>query len=450
MSDGPGFSGGSKRAVPGFGGTMKWLKVLLILGILTGFGVFVSEEEGAAFSIELPADFVALMEEAVGVCDKAVSNGLNSGCPEAVWAACDRAYTYGSSSLERVNWDEYILEERIGLEARFLPRKLICRSAHMAELGELAASLAESFSEDFYSEPKEISNNDYSQLNGFWEFRRHLTYTPWDVSEIYGSRTSDNGPWITSGSQSRSFGRWLSKVQNWGREEWRIDGFPAPVTASDVQEIGSRDSKSIVVFDFMHRPAIRMLMNGSGNYVNSVLNSVGNFTKQYDSWPVDKEYDLLAIENFQIHNGEIFNGFWEDLLGNELYSDVREMFEICLSAVSALQKSESNWEVIFQQCQQTQAPCRAILKEIDEWCNEMLNLVQFEYDWQELPRICAQKQQLEFKESNCFQSIQQFCNSSMPSVGHMSWFEIYRLKSLRFPVCQLVIPGWPYAQRYSS
>ena len=445
-----GLSGGGERVVSGFGRRMKWLKVLLILGLVAGFGIFVSEEEGTAFSIELPADLVALMEEAVAACDKAASNSLNSGCPEAVWIACDRASTYGSSSSGRVNWEEYILEERIELEANRLPEKLLCRSAHMAELGELAASLAKSFSEDFYSEPKDVSNNDYSQLTGFWEFRQHITYTPWDVSEIYGSRTFDNGPWITSGGHSRSFGRWLNEVQDWGREEWKIDGFPTPVTASDVKKIASSDSKYIFVFDFMHRLAVQMMMNGSGDSVNSVLRSVGNFTKQYDSWPVDEEYELLVAENFGNHNGQIFNGFWRDTLGNELYDDVREMFGICLSAVSALKKSDPNWETTFQQCQQTLVPCRTILKEVDAWCEEMLNLVQFEYNWQELPRICAQPQQKEFKGSACYQSVSQFCNSSTPSVGHMNWFDIYRLRSLKFPACQLVIPGWPYAQRHNS
>ena len=104
---------------------------LVVLVLLFGVGSEV---------VRLSPSVVATAGEAGMECDAAVHEPLESGCSAAVWRACEKALEYwlDARSDSWLSWRQDDIY-------RFMPQWLLCRAAHMAELAELAAVLADKY-----------------------------------------------------------------------------------------------------------------------------------------------------------------------------------------------------------------------------------------------------------------------------------------------------------------
>lgn len=390
------------------------------------------------FSIDWPSELLVLMEEAASACDSAVSNPYISDCAEALWLACDEASVFRDETREAFIWDMPTLDNKIELEAKTFPYQFVCPVAHMAELGELAASLAGRYTDEFFQE--EVGTDELGDpiFGDFWRFREHITYTPWSAYSIYGSDTTKNGPGITDQGIERSFGRWLSEVQDWGRDDVGIEGYSSPITISELEEIRKRGGQNIFAHDFMHKLVVKKISRNSLRVLNSVLRSVSKFTNVYDSWPIDEMPDPLDEENIRIFDDEYFHGAPDSSMIFMPYDETLGVFSICSSAIADAKTNTQGWEEAAEHCEESSSDCRSISLEADYWCDRVMKLLQFEYKWQKLPEICAKVDQRQFKESLCYQAILAVCDSTIrPALGT---FATHRYRAIKYAACQLTEP----------
>ena len=406
---------------------------LLVAGSARQQGEFSVDSE---FSIDWSSELLILMEEASSACDSAVINPYVSDCAEALWLACDEASAFRLEAREAFNWGEATtLDEHVELDAKALAHQFLCPVAHMAELGELAASLAGRYTDEFFEEKVGTDELGDPIFGDFWRFREHMTYTPWSAYSIYGSDTTKNGPGIVDKGIERNFGRWLSRVQDWGRDDFGIEGYSYPIAMSEVEEILERSDQYIFTF---YRLNVKKISRNSLRVLNSVLGSVSKFTSIYDSWPIDKMPDPLDEENIRIFDDEYFHGSSGLSMPSRPYDETLGVFSICSSAIADAKTNTQGWEEAAEHCEESSLDCRSISLETDHWCDRVMKLLQFEYKWQKLPEICAKVGQRQFKESLCYQAILAVCDSTIrPALGT---FATHRYRAIKYAACQLTEP----------
>ena len=389
---------------------------LLALIVLAGLFVAASSRQGEYPRFDLPGELSVLIGDAVEVCSN--DDPWKAGCVGAVWAACEEARSY---------WQNFATGKSVFLstsmsDVREIPKDLICRAAYMAELGRLASVLADRYGDEFYVE--EVRTDWSVRFGDFWRFRNHITYTPWEPLYIYGGFTSDVltpgetrpdilGPLLYRRGQTFTVGRWLEKIQNWG--------FDIPSE-----------------FD--------LLSDKSVDTINSLLGKIVDLTKPYDSWPIDATSDPRtgratrgALQgptwDYIIYVG-IRPGYYHPSGASEA---AREVYEICLAAITEARIGASGWEDGIDACRKASAPCAQSSDDADFLCSITPILAEYEKSWQQLPSVCETAEIRHSRFNDCWRAINKICNSrsSLPIMGRI---EFRRYLSIHHTTCLITSP----------
>ena len=364
---------------------------LLVLIVLAGLFVAVFSRQGTDTRFDLPEELSAFFDKAIEICSD--DDPWKAGCVGAVWTVCEESRSF------RLNYASGKQDYNSIDDVREIPEELICRAAHLAELGRLASVLAGRYGDEFYVE--EVKTDWSVKFGDFWRFRRYITYTPWAPVEIYGGALSDVmipgeprpdivGPRLYDGiGTAFTVGRWLEKIQDWG--------FDVP-------------SK----FD--------MLSDKSVNTINSLLGKIVDLTKPYDSWPIEATSDPRTG---RVTRQAIQGPIWDYYLLNlpdYLYPSgaseaARGVYEICLAAITEAKIGASGWEDEIDDCRKASTPCAQSSDDTDALCSIMPILAEKEQSWQQLPSVCEETSELGNSRSDkCLNAINRICNSRSHSL----------------------------------
>lgn len=385
---------------------------MLVLIVLAGLLVAGSSRQGADPRFDLPQELSVLIGDAVEVCGD--DDPWKAGCVGAVWAACEEATSYWLNYA--AGWPDYLSIA----DVREIPEELICRAAHMAELGRLASVLADRYGDEFYVE--EVRTDWSVRFGDFWWFRDHITYTPWVPLYIYGGFTSDVltpgetipdilGPILHRNGTTFTVGRWLEKIQNWG--------FDAPSE-----------------FD--------LLSDKSVDTINSLLGKIVDLTKPYDSWPIDATSDPrtgdIAEGALQGPVWYYYRRNWPDYFHpSEASAAARGVYEICLSAITEAKIGASGWEDGIDDCRKASAPCAQSSDDADVLCSIMPILAEKEENWQRLPLVCETAELKDSRYDECWNAINRICNSKRNSF-RMGLINYRRNLSIHHTACLITDP----------
>ena len=391
--------------------SFSMLALIVLAGLLVTASSRLSRQE-ADPRFDLPEELSVLIGNAVEVCSD--DDPWKSGCVGAVWAACEEARSYWLNYA--AGWPDYLSIA----DVREIPEELICRAAHMAELGRLASVLADRYGDEFYVE--EVRTDWSLRFGDFWWFRDHITYTPWVPLYIYGGASSDIitpgetipdtlGPLLHRNGTVFTVGRWLEKIQNWG--------FDAPSE-----------------FD--------LLSDKSVDTINSLLGKIVDLTKPYDSWPIDATSDPRTGD---IAEGALQGPAWDYYLRNwpdyfhpsEASATAREVYEICLAAITEAKIGASGWKDGIDDCRKASAPCAQSSDDADSLCSIMPILAEKEENWQHLPLVCETAEIKDSKSNDCWRAINRICNSKRNSF-RMGLINYRRNLSIHHTACLITDP----------
>ena len=389
---------------------------MLVLIVLVGLLMTASSRlsrQGADPRFDLPQELSVLIGDAVEVCSD--DDPWKAGCVGAVWAACEEARSYWLN-YDAAGWQNYLSIN----DVREIPRELICRAAHMAELGRLASVLADRYGDEFYVE--EVRTDWSVRFGDFWWFRDHITYTPWEPLRIYGGFRNDVltpgvtipdriGPLLHRNGTTFTVGRWLEKIQNWG--------FDAPSE-----------------FD--------LLSDKSVDVINSLLGKIVDLTKPYDSWPIDATSDPrtgdIAEGALQGPIWDYYTRIWPDYLHPSGASEAaRGVYEICLAAITEAKIGASGWEDEIDDCRKASAPCAQSSDDADLLCSRMPMLAEKEKSWQQLPLVCETAEIRHPRFNDCWRAINRICNSTSNSFL-MGLINFRRNLSIHHTACLITNP----------
>ncbi len=299
-----------------------------------------------------------LVETATETCEEAVELPLESRCSQTAWTACENARVWWETAREgrEVFWPS-------DNGAIFYPKEFLCRSAHMAELAELAAILADTYGDEFW----EIEGD-------FWPLRFYMTYTPWSDLQIYFSLYSS--PTADSITFNYLSARWLDHV---------------------------RDSQG------MSDSSVRLL--------NSLLSRVSEFTNTYDSLPSANNISKKELREIK---EEIASAYWPTnlFLGTFLRFNnfLSRPWEIpgtdsgtaqqCREALIDARTNQPDWETNIELCKTCpNTPAEST-------CQALSVLAELEYKWQKLPKICANTQPTNTPDDSCRNAALDICTTN--------------------------------------
>ena len=342
-----------------------------------------------------PSDVVFFANEAAGSCDAAVEGASN--CSTAIWVACEEALEYwlDTRSNDWQSWHRHDV-------ARFLPQSFLCRSAHMAELAELGAVLADKYGNKFW-EVKQKGLQGVPVLDNFWSFRVLMTYTPWVYFDLYPSS------WESAHNLRNP--RWLSVVS----------GGP------------------------MSRATLKTL--------NSVLGSVADFTEIYDSWPDDlpDRNDPKRSQEIETRTSGLY---WPPYLFMNLdFEWIRrieipweipdvdiEEITLCKQALVSARINQSAWESRINDCVTSVTVCDSYLPQVRNYCRAMGIVAETERMWQQLPDVCANTQLTDTPNDTCRQTALEICRHGTDARNALDWFPRIRFKEIKASACALATP----------
>lgn len=407
-----GFAGDNRRVITGFRGLVRrWRAfVAVVVVVLLVVGVF-SVAEGSGLP-DLPDDIAGLVVEAVEICD--VSADAEPACAEAAWVACEALREYWD---REGHWFGFSRDLPDFDRHKYLPREFVCYGAHMAELGELAAVLAERNGDVFYEEKTGATENEAPVSVDFWQFREHITYTPWFPYEIYTFNDGD-GPGLRQHASNSLYqvGRWLDRVQDWGDRDK-----PSP------REI--RLSAEIVYDPF--DPRIEEMSESTVALLDLFLGSISDRTKLYDSWPLEVNLDPQtggSIRGVSAANANTrYNYPYFYIGGDFAVSEVgREVIAICSKAVFSARKGLSGWEEEISDCSEAAIPCIESSYGGDLRCVAVTRLADLEGKWQRLPHLCASSGESKSDENICHSYLSDICRDQEEFSGHLWPYELFR------------------------
>lgn len=429
-----GYLGGSKRAVPGFGGFVKrWGVVGMVVCLLVA--IFSIED---SLLPELPNDVAESVVEAAEVCG--VSAEMGSGCAEAAWAACGAAQRY----WEREGHIFYAYNNLPDFDrAKFLPQEFLCRGAHMAELAELAMVLAERYGDAFYEEEAGITEAGEAVFGDFWQFRERMTYTPWFPAEIY--TLNDNGPpWLIAprynGTHFR-VGRWLEKVQDWG--DWE-----KPTRAE-------AERHTDIVVDWFD-PRITEMSESTVALLDLFLKSISERTKPYDSWLPEAKKDPktggggIGVINFFALTKDSYYDFRYTGGDFGVSEAGNRVIEMCLDAAFSARLERLGWSREIDKCSEAGISCIESAYGGDLRCAAVADLAELESQWQRLPWICASADDSSYISDVCLDAALSICHHDKDFFTYLQYVPYRRVEEITYAACSLaeIIRGeslspWP-------
>ncbi len=307
-----------------------------------------------------------LVENATETCEEAVELPLESRCSQAAWTACEDARVWWETAREGGAFKPG--DGREG--AIFYPKEFLCRSAHMAELAELAAILADTYGDEFW----EIDGD-------FWPFRFYMTYTPWEYLETYSLWCSS--PLGYSCRVPPPYYPRYSLRARWLDYVWNSQG--------------------------MSDSSVRLL--------NSLLSRVSEFTNTYDSLPFSKNISHQELRDIE---DEIALAYWPGNLfrGTSIRSTNSQFrpWEIpgtdsgtaqqCRDALIDVRTNQPGWETNIELCKTCpNTPAEST-------CQALSVLAELEYKWQKLPKICANTQPTNSPDDSCHNAALDICTTS--------------------------------------
>ena len=326
------------------------------------------------------------VESATKSCAEAIEAPQESRCSQAAWEACE-----GSRFWWETTRKSRIAVPRGGHEgAIFYPKEFVCRAAHMAELAELAAVLADVYGDKFW-----VIEGD------FWRFRFYMTYTPWSRVDIYF-------PIGSSAYYKNS--RWLNQVS------------------------GNRG---------MPDSSVRAL--------NFLLSHISAFTETYDSLPPAKntsELELKAIEEDLASNhwpSNLFTSpnFKSNSLANipwEIPESDSEVARYCRNALIAARTNRPGWETDIEQCISTISDCVNETPTVRSTCYSLSALAELELKWQNLPKTCANTNLTRSPDDTCRRAALDICRDPKATSQNLGRYLHRRLTDITEGACILANP----------
>lgn len=381
----------------------------------------------------LPAKASVLASEAIETCGEAVDVSLESRCSELVWATCEETRVlWQRTSTQNGNWDEWSEENK----TRFFMHDFFCRVAHMAELIELAAVLADKYGEKFW---KEIYTKEEYVYNNFWRFRVFISYTPWAVLDYpRASQLTDTAGELASFSNS------------------------AGNTASGIYDNNNCGAKWLD--RVLCRPLNEVSMSsGAEDIINDLLEIISHNVEFYDfgtgrtgpasGWDFEFENEdrLRRIEAIY-GKGTIF--YWPRGLFDGS-SQVQETLKrtpwvvsgadseevlLCQWALVAARVGQVGWQSDIDRCKSDAASCDGDLAGIRQYCESLAVLAGMERMWQLLPGVCAAAEYLGTVDDECRRAALEICGVDVGEREGLDRFLKRRFYDIHNSACALARP----------
>lgn len=343
---------------------------------------------------KLPYNVVALADETAKACDAAV--GEPSDCSTAAWKACEEATEYWFATRSD-SWRSWNRDD----VARFLPQSFLCRAAHMAELAELGAVLADKYGNEFWEVIYEGLQGVPVEDN-FWSFRVLMTYTPWVDFDLYPYPRE-------SGSRVRK-PRWLDAVEH----------------------------------GTVPQATLRTL--------NAVLASIADFTKKYDSWPSDLQNGDIATQQETTERVSDLYGppflfqnlsfMWIERWGTpwEIQGVDTQETALCKQALVSARTNQPGWKTEINDCTASVSACDSYLPQVRNYCRAIGILAETERMWQQLPGVCADTELTDTPNDTCRRAALEICRHGTEARSVLDWFPRTRFREIRHSACALATP----------
>ena len=344
---------------------------------------------------KLPSNVIAFADEAAIACDAAIREPLESDCSTTAWKTCEEALEYWLAARSD-SWPTWNRED----VARFLPQSFLCRAAHMAELAELAAVLADKYGSEFWEVIYE-GFQDVPVQDNFWSFRVLITYTPWVDFDIYPYPRESNLVRIP---------RWLDTVP------------PGTVPVATLRTI------------------------------NAVLTNITDFTKIYDSWPSDLQ-SLDSATQQEIAE-RVSDFYWPPFLFQNLSFrwlelsatpweiqgvDTQEV-ALCQKALVSVRTNQPGWKTEINECKASISACNDYPTHIRNYCRAIGTLADQERMWQKLPIVCSNTKPTSSPNDSCRRTARQICLHGRHARNDLDWFSRIRLTEIQDSACALSTP----------
>lgn len=383
----------------------------------------------------LPVEASVLASEAIETCGESVDVPLESRCSELVWATCEEARMFWQrTSTQNGDWDEWSEENK----TRFFMHDFFCRAAHMAELIELSAVLADKYGEKFW---KEIYAEEEYVYNNFWRFRVFISYTPWAVLNYpSASQLTDTAGELESFSNS------------------------AGNTASGINDNNNNNNCGVKWLDrVLCRPLNEVSISSEAeDIINDLLEIISRTVEFYDfgtvrtgpasRWDFEFERaDRLLIEAMY-GKGTVF--YWPRGLfdgSSQVQENLKrtpwvvsgadsEKILLCQRALVAARVGQVGWEGDIDRCKSDAASCDGGLASIRQYCESLAVLAEMERMWQLLPSVCAAGQDLGTVDDECRRAALEICGVDEEEREGLDRFLKRRFYDIHNSTCAIARP----------